>query len=426
MTPTLTILGGDGVFRMPSGDPRREIEMLRERLENGDRGGSARARDRLLELSDNIDLLRSQCGDYRHRDILRRCTRMAEETGRLVDALASREAAEDILRWINANYDNPHTNQDYRKDLRAFGRYALKRDEPPECIDWIPATTPSDFDPVPNERDLVTFDETKAMADAAQNPRDTCLIMLQFEAGLRGGELYDLTCDAVFDGAHSMGVHVDGKNGERAVHLIVSTPYLNRWLDDHPNPRPGVPMWTPLDDDRQVSYHTFLEYFRRAAKFADISKDVTPTAFRKSNTRWLVRMGWSQAEIEDRQGRARGSDHTARYMARFGEDSLERSYADLHGKDVDLEDTDEVAPLECPRCERETPRDESMCMWCGQAMKPDAITAQSATRSSIAKSMSEMDDSDRRALAAQIVEEIEANPRAFASILGDHGDEPPE
>lgn len=33
---------------------------------------------------------------------------------------------------------------------------------------------------------------------------------------------------------------------------------------------------------------------------------------------------------------------------------------------------DPTAPLECTRCGRETPREEPLCVWCEQAMDPQA------------------------------------------------------
>ena len=80
----------------------------------------------------------------------------------------------------------------------------------------------------------------------------------------------------------------------------------------------------------------------------------------------------SQARIEDRQGRKRGSEHTRRYLARFGEESNERTYARLHGKDVEVEEPEEMQPIVCPRCDKETPRKRDRCMWCHFALSHDA------------------------------------------------------
>jgi integrase len=409
---------------MADHDPASEIDTLRARirgetvrsedcdeLDEGDvRDLDDEDRERLLEMSDNILLVPSEIGDHRHLKLLRHNARMAEHAGPLHKVLEDEAAAKRVVRWIHRQYENEHTNQDYRTALRSFGRYTLNRDEPPETLAWIPTGTSNDFDPVPSERDLLTYDEVQRMAETTRNTRDAALIMLQFEAGCRSGELYDLRRRDIFDGEHSIGIHVDGKQGERAVHLIVATPYLQQWLRDHPSDDPDAWLWSKLDTPDRPSYNTWLTYFRQAAKRADVAKTVTPTAFRKSNTRWLLNRGMNTARIEDRQGRKRGSKHTARYAAHFGEESNERVYAAMHGEEVKPEDTGEVTPLECPRCSRETPREKSHCVWCNQALSQQAVEALDTTVDAGVDELTEADESDAQAMFAAFLKFARDNP----------------
>ena len=360
---------------MADQDPRHNIDVLRGRLEDGDRDVDDPADvEVLLKFSDQLDLLSSEYSDYRHLKLLRHCVRMAEKVGGLADALDDRDAAEAIVRWINRTYDNEETNRDYRSAIRVFGKRVLRSNEPPESIAWVPTGTSNSYDPIPNESEMLDWDDdVLPMLNECRNARDAAAIALQFEAGLRGGELEELTIGDIFDGEHSMGVHVDGKTGQRAVHLIVSGPYLQQWLADHPAGNDAsAPLWSHLSKPKAQSYNSYLKNFKLPAERAGVTKPVTPTNFRKSNTRWLVKQGMNQARIEDRQGRKRGSEHTARYMARFGEESSERQYAQMHGRDVEVDETDEFAPLTCPRCDRESPRHEEFCVWCHMALTPEA------------------------------------------------------
>jgi integrase len=392
-------------------DPRELVDSLRTRLGgNGEEDTQVpfeADRRHLLKMSDNMRLMQSEIGDHRQLKLLRHCRRMAivaewpsvedfrgndeaaeagiedvEEllkgNGLLGLALEYRAAAEAIVRWIHDEYENEHTNQDYRTALRSFGRYRLKREEPPESLAWIPTTTSNNFDPTPSERDLLLWEEgVIPMIESCHNPRDRALLAVQFEAGCRSGELFDIRVGDVFDGKFTTSLHVDGKRGERSVPLVTSLPYLRDWLTDDRCPDRGdAYLWSKLNTDERPSYRTWRDYFENAADRAGVTKDVTPTNFRKSNTRWLVLQGYNQARIEDRQGRKRGSEHTRRYMARFGDESQERAYARLHGLDVDPEeDAEDISPLECPRCGRETPRDKEQCMWCNFALSEDAIEA---------------------------------------------------
>lgn len=128
--------------------------------------------------------------------------------------------------------------------------------------------------------------------------------MVQFEAGLRAGELYDLRIGDVFDGDHTTGLHVDGKLGERSVHLIISVPSLQAWLNDSRCPNdPEAYFLSKLGSDERPSYQGYLKCFRGPGERASIETEVTPTAFRKANTRWLVNQGVRPASRTDRDVR---------------------------------------------------------------------------------------------------------------------------
>ena len=367
-------------------NPRHELSTLRNRIENGTRDiDDPTDQEVLLKFSNRLNLLREQYGAYRHLKLLRHCTRMAENVGGLADALEDREAAEAIVRWINTEYDpgdpmtdvSEETNRDYRVALRVFGKRVTDEDGLPDSLAWVTATYSNSYDPTPDPADMLDWDDdVKPMIEAAHNSRDKALIAVQFDGGFRGGELYDMTVGAVSDGTHSMKIRVDGKTGQRSVDLIPSIPYLNRWLADHPagNDR-DAPLWSKLDVPERYSYTRFLQSFKEPAERASVEKPVTPTNFRKSSATWLAKQGASESYLNIRQGRKQGSKITARYVAEFGGEDAETMYAKLNGIDIKTEDEEDLVPVECPRCGKETPHDESTCVWCHQALSPTAIEA---------------------------------------------------
>lgn len=394
-------------------DPRNQLDILRDRIESGDREIETEAdREALLEFSNQLELLSSEYTDHRHVKLLRHCTRMAENVGGLAASLEERDAAEAIVRWINRTYDNEETNRDYRSAIRVFGKRVTRSDEPPESIAWVPTGTSNSHDPAPRAADMLDWDDdVLPMIDAARNPRDEAMIAVQFEAGCRSGELRDLTIGDVFDSNHGVGLHVDGKTGERAVHLIISVPYLQRWLSDHPAPDdPSAPLWSKLGVAELPSYPVWANNLKLPAERAGIEKPVTPTNFRKSNTRWLVQQGLSQSAIEDRQGRERGSKHTARYLARFGEESSERRYAEAHGKDVETEADVDRTPVECPRCGTETPREREFCMACNQALDVEAQELIDRIKSRLDDELVEADDAETREDLIDARQTVDAKP----------------
>ncbi len=352
--------------------------------------------EKLLEFSRQLDLLSSKYGDYRHLKLLRHCVIMAEQVGGLADALESRDAAEEIVVWINRERGVPEyseeTNQDYRVALRIFGKRTLKMadDEVPDSLAWVPTGTSNSYDPSPSRSDMLDWEEAKRMAvEGTTNSRDKALITVAHELGPRGEEMHEVRMGQVNDADHGIQISLDGKQGEHSVTLINSVPYLQQWLSKHPAPDDDKAfLWCNLDDPHDnASYQTFLGRFKEAGRRADIDKPVTPTNFRKSNTYWLAKQGANESFINERQGRKPTSDHARRYIAEFGPENENNQYAELQGLEVQTEKTEDRTPLTCPRCDKQTPRDEPFCVWCHQAMEPEAV-----------QELEEQEDEQRRKL----------------------------
>lgn len=398
------------------GDPEQAVTTLRERLTAGNRGGCDRDRELLLEFSDELKVRREDYGHYRHEKLLRHCVRMSEHAKVcLHDSLTSRrdgptgddevfEAAKDtakaVVRWIHDTYDvedgSQETNRDYRVAFRLLAKHTTRGDSIPDTHSWISTKTTRDYQPTPDEADMLDREtDVEAMIDAARNPRDRALIALQFEAGLRGGELYDLRRKYISDGEHALKVRVDGKRGEHDVHLIWAVPWVQSWLTEHPGDQDDY-LWSKLSTPGRVSYQQFLKSFRECASRAGVEKPVTPTNFRKSNAYWLATREKSQAFIEDRQGRARGSPVISRYVAKFTGETAERQYAAMHGLDVETESTEPVAPISCPRCGLETPRGEPFCNHCHQAVDHEATAVIDTLLGKVDDRLVEADDAEER------------------------------
>ena len=371
---------------------RSRIENLQERIkkrsglseEEPEDDDYPRIRDddaeALLEFSKQLDLLSSEYSDYRHEKLLRHCVIMAEQVGGLSEALEDRDAAEEIVRWINTERSTDdyaeETNHDYRVAIRIFGKRTLKLDEVPESLAWIPTGTSNSHDPTPRRSEMLEWDEAKKMADeGTNNKRDAALITVSYELGPRGEEMYEVRMGQVQDAENGLQIVLDGKQGEHSVTMINSGPYLQQWLADHPAPDDNEAyLWCNLDDPYDnASYQTFLARFNDAGERTGMDKPVTPTNFRKSNSYWLAKQGANESLINSRQGRTKTSDHARRYLAEFGPENENKQYAELQGLEVETEKTKDRTPLTCPRCDKETPRDEPFCVWCHQAMETDAV-----------------------------------------------------
>ena len=406
------------------GSPADRVNTLRDRIEAGGKNGSIADVDRdvLLTFSDRLQLLAQQYTDHRHEKLLRHCVIMAEELdgGTLAAALTDRDAAETIVSWINSRYDNEETNRDYRSALRVFGTRVAETDESidtttdghPESLAWVPTSTSSNYDPTPDPRDMLRYDEhVKPMIEATFNPRDAAMIALQFDAGLRGGEFKSLRVGDVRDHDHGMEVTVEGKQGRRTVLLIPSVTQVATWLDAHPaSDDPDAPLWSKITKAEPISDRMVSKVFDKAADRADVSKPVTLTNFRKSSAAFLASRNLNQAHIEDHHGWVRGSKAAARYISVFGEDS-DRELARLHGKDVSDEEPEPIAPIECHTCGRENDRDASFCNQCGQVLDPETAAELDASEDELMESLAELspDKAERLLEIAELVDDPEVS-----------------
>lgn len=357
-----------------AGDPDKYLSNLRDRIAASNEINDD-DRAALTEFDNTLSLLKSKYSTHRHLKLMSHLNTMAEGPGGIADALEDREAAEAIVRWINRNYDNEETNQDFRVALRVFGRRVADEngDEPPDSIDWIPSGTSKNYDPSPEPSQMLDWDDdVLPMIAKARNLRDKAAIALQFDAGLRGGEFESLTVGDVTDHQHGLQITVDGKQGKRTVTLIPSVPHVQRWLIDHPAPNDGdAPLWSKLHTPDELSYKMITKMFSNPAERAGITKPITLTNFRKSSASHLASRGMNQAHLEDHHGWVRGSKAASRYISIFATDA-DRELARLHGVDIpEADEPDPTAPIECVRCGKATPRDRDLCVWCGQALSPD-------------------------------------------------------
>ena len=353
-------------------DGATRVESLRDRIEESEEVSEA-DRTALIDFSNELKLRNKEYSDYRHSKLLRHNTIMAEKVGGVADAIDDRDEAERLVRWIHDTYDNEETNRDYRVALRVFGKHLTPGDDVPDALEWISTATSSTYDPSPEPSNMLHWGtDVQAMLEACRNERDKAAIALAFDLGPRGGEFGDITVGDISDHKHGLQVTVRGKQGKRSVTLIPSVPYVTSWLNDHPAPNDDeAPLWSKLDVAEPLSRRMRHKIFEQAAKRAAVEKPITVTNFRKSSAAHLASKGMSQAHLEEHHGWVRGSRVASRYVSVFSDDASDE-LARVYGKEVQEDESADIAPLECPRCGKETPREKELCVWCGQALEPGA------------------------------------------------------
>lgn len=410
--------------------PETQLENLRERIDTNDGIGEADY-EALLAFDDALTLLNSNYSTYRHVKLLRHVTILAERVGGIDDALTDKEAAEEIVRWINRNYDNEETNQDYRVALKVFGRRTSDEgvrgdpDEPPPSLDWIPSGTSNNYDPAPDPGQMLDWDDDVIpMIEETTEERDAAAIALQFDAGLRGFEFSDLTVGSITDHDHGLQVTVDGKQGRRTVLLIPSVPYVRDWLEEHPAPNDtDAPLWSKLDAPEGISYRMLTKIFKKPAERAEIDKPVTLTNFRKSSASYHASKGLSQAHLENRYGWVTGSSAASRYIKVFAKQA-DHELAKLHGLEVDEGESQHIGPVECPRCGYQEKREAHFCSRCGQAMRVEAAAEVEDAESKVKESYKQADPEDTETMdKLDTLDEILDDPKVKTALLEKLGEE---
>lgn len=271
-------------------------------------------------------------------------------------------------------------------------------EEKPSSVEWISAELPSDYDPKPDPTKMWQWDDhILPTLDHAANARNKAAVAVCWDAGPRSGEFQALTVGDVADHKYGMEISVDGKRGRRLVTLVPSVPYLRRWLEVHPRgDDPNAPLWGKLSDGTEMSYNAKLKMLRdpadKAVRNDELQKPskMTFTRLRKSSASYLARNNVSQRHLERHHGWEQNSEQAARYISTFAEDAA-REVARAHGVDVSEGEIDPVEPVDCPRCQRETPRDEAQCMWCGQVLSKKGVGKVEARRDRLFESALEAD-----------------------------------
>jgi len=360
---------------------QEHLDRLRAQIENPSREDyieeiSDADREKLIEFSDELFLLQSEYSVHRHEKLLRHLKILAVEVGSLADALEDRDGTEDLIRWINRyRDDSEETNKDYRVALRMFGKRTGESDSIPTSIEWVPGTTSNSYDPSPDPADMFDWEDVQDLADAATNLRDSALVAVAMDLGARSGELRDISVGDISDYDHGYRIRLDGKTGQRSVTIIEAAGYLRNWLSQHPRSKDtDALLWCRLQTGESMSYKNYTKILKRLERRVETGKTMDLTNFRKSNFADMLSRGVPYVHACRRQDRNPDSKHNLRYLAIFAEDT-EREHAKAYGIDVEEEEEAQKVSVRCPRCEQKTPRDKSLCVWCGQVLSQSAAEA---------------------------------------------------
>jgi integrase len=348
----------------------------------------------LSKLTSHLVIIAEHLGDTRFEDM-------------------DKEDVKDLVEWTHDRDVSDATVSAYKQVIKRFWRWLaeMPQGEHPEAVDWINTTT-SNGSNGKLPKDLLTRDDVTDLKDACRNPRDRAFIAMLYETGARIGELIDLTVGDIEDHDHARKVVIDGKTGQRRLPLLESTPSINRWLNDHPEPRPDASLWCKLRSPEQLSYHYIRQKLLvRAKERAGLEKPVNPHHFRHSRATDLANE-FKEAQLCEWFGWVQGSDVPAKYVHLSGRD-IDNAYNKLHGFEPDDDEEDEATVQECPRCQELNEPTDRFCSRCGQALEIDAAEELEEAEKKVTGVSSDTD----AALAMQLVEAIQDDTEEVAAFV---------
>jgi len=368
-------------------------EEIERRLRNirGDERLTDDERDALLELHEQIrehnrnSSTKNQIGGTRIECYLSYGHRLVRNTDMLatLDPETGEESVEAVGKWIDENYDNGYTIDNYVGALRAWGRFLApdaRDDKHPERFEAVELGNVEDDQPAPKPALVLLWSDVVKLLDAAEDKRagirTTAVIALLWASGMRPmSEFWELTYGQIDDrGDHLLvSVESDSKTFSRTIRIDVGVPYIRRWMEQgHPatdtevGPQADTHLWTPLSDDRLLNYAQIRKSVKRVREETDLTKPCNPEHFRKSRASVLANSHWvTQRDLEKHFGWVRSSRVAAHYIAVF-ESKSRKHIAKADGADVDLDDEMEpIIPVWCESCNHQTPRHRETCLWCG-------------------------------------------------------------
>lgn len=397
-------------------------------------------REKLLEFHDEIQKhnqrssATNQISGTRHENYLSYAHRIAKHTDQMVRVLdpdSGEDAVDAIGTWINDNYDNGYTIDNYVSALRSYGRLLApdaRDDSHPERFEILELGNVEDDQPAPKPSEVLFWSDITTLIDACPDQRTgirtAAAIAMMWALGCRPmSEFWELTFGQVDDRGDHMLISIedDSKTFSRTVRIDVGLPYIRQWMHKHhpandreTGPRSDTYLWTPYNENRLINYSQIRKSIKRVAAKTDITKPVNPEHFRKSRASVLARSHYvTQRDLEEHFGWKRGSRVAAHYIAVFDSDSrLHIAKAD--GADVDLEaDFDPIVPVWCDHCQHQTPRHRDTCLWCAEDVPTDL-----SREPRIGAAPMPADDEDEKDLLELLVSgEIEARDLRALKIL---------
>jgi site-specific recombinase XerD len=192
---------------------------------------------------------------------------------------------EEVIILLDKQSYSEWTKYCFKVALRKLFKWMRNsQDELPLEVKWIKMRQKNCNHKLPE--DLLTEEEVRDMIVKANRPRERALIAALYESGCRIHELLNVRMKHVSFDNYGAVINVSGKTGSRRVRLVVSVPYIQDWINNHPfknNPESFV--WIAHDESMRImGYDRVRLLLTRIAKRAGVKKNSSVNTLRLFTT----------------------------------------------------------------------------------------------------------------------------------------------
>ena len=278
---------------------------------------------------------------------------------------ANKEDIRKVIAELEQTDLSAETKKSFKIMLRKLYRFIRGIDEKgvyPEEVKWISIYIPNNHKKLPEE--LLDEEEILQIIQNCETLRDKTLVAVIAESGCRVSEIGTMQIKHVSFEEHGARLTVNGKTGMRKILVISSAPYLQEWINQHPNNNnPESYLWTN-NRGPFLGYTRISAILKKAAKRARIRKRVYLHLLRHSRATKMASI-MPEASMKQYLGWTQGSKMAGIYIHMSGKDTDE-AILRANGIEIKKEQTKQLMqPKKCLRCKTVNPATNRFCNICG-------------------------------------------------------------
>jgi site-specific recombinase XerD len=292
------------------------------------------------------------------------CKDFNEATKGDIEELAAKLETSKYAKW---------TKKGLKIILKKFYKWLRQVEEGyPLEVKWIKTAMKRNGEGLP---EILTEAEVVAMINATKEERNKALISTLYESGCRIGELMNLRIkDITFNdnnGIDTATLVLSGKTGARRILLISSVPYLQSWLNKHPDKNNQEAYLWIKTTKLPATYSRIKTIIKDIAKRAGIQKRVYPHLFRHSRASYLANF-LTEAQMKEFFGWTQSSQMCQVYIHMSGRD-VDNAILKSYGIKTNNQEEQEVMlkPQKCERCQELNESTNQFCKRCGLVLKEE-------------------------------------------------------